>query len=102
MGASSFERRLGEVERKIVSWLRQSRKAAQRELHSGHGAKNAFSIFCCEFAVVRWGHECSECNGIAGVELPEEVEKALALVRVGWIGHREVLNKGLLFSLRRA
>ena len=58
--------------------------------------------FCCEFAVVRWRHECSKCNGIAGVELPEEVEEALALVGVRWIGHREVLNKGLLFSLRRA
>ena len=45
MGASSFERRLGEVGRKIASWLRRSRKAAQQELHSGHGAKNAFQ-FC--------------------------------------------------------
>ena len=47
----------------------------------------------CKFAVVRWGHECSKCNGIAGVELPEEVEEALALVGVGWIDYREVLDK---------
>ena len=50
----------------------------------------------CEFAVIGWGHECSECNGIAGVEPPEELEEALALVGVGWIDHREVLDKRLV------